>query len=60
MLSDPDAACFITPDGKAITTEISGWRNAAVISGHWALHRIQQRAFASRRAAIGGEEGWRS
>jgi RimJ/RimL family protein N-acetyltransferase len=31
-------ARFITPDGKAITTEIGGWRNAAVISGHWALH----------------------
>jgi RimJ/RimL family protein N-acetyltransferase len=38
MLSDPDTARFITPDGKAITTEIAGWRNAAVISGHWALH----------------------
>ena len=29
---------YITPDGIAITTEIGGWRNAAVISGHWALH----------------------
>ncbi len=38
MPSDPDTARFITPDGKAITTEIGGWRNAAVISGHWALH----------------------
>jgi RimJ/RimL family protein N-acetyltransferase len=38
MLSDPDTARFITPDGKAITTEIAGWRNAAVISGHWALY----------------------
>ena len=25
-------------DGKPITTEIGGWRNAAVMSGHWALH----------------------
>ena len=38
MLSDPDTARYITPDGVAITTEIGGWRNAAVISGHWALH----------------------
>ena len=38
MLSDPGTARFITPDGIAITTEIGGWRNAAVISGHWALY----------------------
>jgi len=38
MLSDPGTARYITPDGVAITTEIGGWRNAAVISGHWALH----------------------
>ena len=38
MLSDPGTARYITPDGIAISTEIDGWRNAAVISGHWALH----------------------
>lgn len=38
MLSDPETARFITPDRKAVTSDISGWRNAAVISGHWALH----------------------
>ena len=38
MLSDPDTARFIAADGKPVTTEIAGWRNAAVISGHWALH----------------------
>jgi RimJ/RimL family protein N-acetyltransferase len=38
MLSDPGTARFITPDGKPVTTEIGGWRNAAIISGHWALH----------------------
>src|SRR3954452_14847781 len=38
MLSDPDAGRFITPDGKVVTTELGGWRNAAVIAGHWALH----------------------
>ena len=38
MLSNSESARFITPDGKAITTENGGWRNAAIISGHWALH----------------------
>ena len=38
MLSDPATARFITPDHKAVTEELIGWRNAAVISGHWALH----------------------
>ena len=38
MLSDPDTARFITPDHQPITSELKGWRNAAVISGHWALH----------------------
>ena len=38
MLSDPGTARFITVDGKPVTDELVGWRNAAVISGHWALH----------------------
>ena len=38
MLSDPGTARYITADGKPVTSEITGWRNAAVISGHWALH----------------------
>ena len=38
MLADPDTARFITVDGKPITNELDGWRNAAVMSGHWALH----------------------
>ena len=38
MLSDPETARFITPDHQPITSELKGWRNAAVISGHWALH----------------------
>jgi RimJ/RimL family protein N-acetyltransferase len=38
MLSDPATARFITPDHKAVTEELTGWRNAAIISGHWALH----------------------
>lgn len=38
MLSDPGTARFIAADGKPITSELNGWRNAAVMSGHWALH----------------------
>ena len=38
MLSDPETARFITPDHQPITSELKGWRTAAVISGHWALH----------------------
>ncbi|TPQ33522.1 N-acetyltransferase [Bradyrhizobium guangdongense] len=38
MLSDPETARFITPDRKPVTNETIGWRNAAVIMGHWALH----------------------
>src|SRR4030088_956497 len=37
MLSDPGTARFITVDGKPVTDELVGWRNAAVIAGHWAL-----------------------
>src|SRR5207247_9959276 len=58
MLSDPGTARYITPDGVAITTEIGGWRNAAVISGHWALHGFGM--FASRKnraAAISAASG---
>lgn len=40
MLSDPATARFIAADGKPVTTELAGWRNAAVMSGHWALHGI--------------------
>ena len=38
MLADPDTARFITVDGKPVTSELVGWRNAAVMAGHWALH----------------------
>ncbi len=40
MLSDPGTARFIAADGKPVTTELAGWRNAAVMSGHWALHGV--------------------
>jgi RimJ/RimL family protein N-acetyltransferase len=38
MLSDPGTARFIAADGKPVTSELNGWRNAAVMAGHWALH----------------------
>ena len=38
MLGDPLSARFITPDRKPVTEPMAGWRNAAVMAGHWALH----------------------
>src|SRR3984885_8586565 len=38
MLADPASGRFITADNKPITDAFVGWRNAAVMSGHWALH----------------------
>lgn len=40
MLSDPVSARYITVDGKPVVTELAGWRNAAVMAGHWVLHGI--------------------
>jgi RimJ/RimL family protein N-acetyltransferase len=40
MLSDPAAARFITVDGRPITNELNGWRNAAIMAGHWVLHGV--------------------
>jgi RimJ/RimL family protein N-acetyltransferase len=38
MLADPASGRFITSDGKPVTEAFVGWRNAAVMAGHWALH----------------------
>ena len=38
MLADPDSARFITSDGKPVVDAFVGWRNAAIMAGHWALH----------------------
>jgi len=38
MLSDPGTARYITADGRPITEIINGWRNAAIIAGHWVLN----------------------
>jgi RimJ/RimL family protein N-acetyltransferase len=40
MLSDPGTARFITADGKPVTEAINGWRNAAIMAGHWVLHGV--------------------
>ena len=40
MLADPASARFITSDGKPVTDAFVGWRNAAIMAGHWALHGI--------------------
>jgi RimJ/RimL family protein N-acetyltransferase len=40
MLSDPATARFIAADGKPVTSELAGWRNAAVMAGHWVLHGV--------------------
>lgn len=40
MLADPASARFITSDGKPVTDAFVGWRNAAIIAGHWALHGV--------------------
>ena len=40
MLADPGTARFITVDGKPVTNELNGWRNAAIMAGHWVLHGV--------------------
>jgi RimJ/RimL family protein N-acetyltransferase len=38
MLADPASGRFITADGKPVTDAFVGWRNAAIMAGHWLLH----------------------
>ncbi len=40
MLADPASGRFITADGKPVTDAWAGWRNAAIMSGHWMLHGV--------------------
>ena len=40
MLSDPLSGRYITGDGKPITEPFNGWRNSAIMAGHWVLHGI--------------------
>ncbi|MGY2810539.1 GNAT family N-acetyltransferase [Bradyrhizobium sp. USDA 4506] len=51
MLSDPETARFITPDHQPVTSELKGWRNAAVISGHWALYGFGMFAVEEKSSA---------
>jgi RimJ/RimL family protein N-acetyltransferase len=38
MLSDPLSGRFITADRKPVSDPMNGWRNAAIMAGHWVLH----------------------
>jgi RimJ/RimL family protein N-acetyltransferase len=38
MLADPVSGRFITADGERVTDAFVGWRDAAIMSGHWALY----------------------
>jgi RimJ/RimL family protein N-acetyltransferase len=40
MLADPASGRFITADGKPVTDAFIGWRNAAIMAGHWVLHGV--------------------
>jgi RimJ/RimL family protein N-acetyltransferase len=40
MLADPASGRFITADGKPVTDAFVGWRNAAIMAGHWVLHGV--------------------
>jgi RimJ/RimL family protein N-acetyltransferase len=40
MLADPASGRFITADGKPVTDPWIGWRNAAILAGHWVLHSV--------------------
>ena len=40
MLGDPLAGRFITANGRPITDAFDGWRNAAIMAGHWALYGV--------------------
>jgi len=40
MLGDPESARFITADRKPVTEPMAGWRNAAIMAGHWVLHGV--------------------
>jgi RimJ/RimL family protein N-acetyltransferase len=48
MLADPVSGRFITADNKPITDAFVGWRNAAIMAGHWALHGIGMFAVEER------------
>jgi len=55
MLADPVSGRFITADNKPVVTELAGWRNAAVMAGHWVLHGIGM--FVVEEKSTGGYVG---
>jgi RimJ/RimL family protein N-acetyltransferase len=55
MLSDHGTARFITADGKPVTGALDGWRNAAIMAGHWVLHGVGM--FVVEEKASGGFVG---
>ena len=38
MLGDPLSGRFITAERKPMTDAMAGWRNAAIMAGHWVLY----------------------
>ena len=40
MLGDPLSGRFITADNKPDHRRFAGWRNAAIMAGHWALYGV--------------------
>jgi RimJ/RimL family protein N-acetyltransferase len=61
MLGDPVAGRFITADNKPITDAFAGWRNAAIMAGHWALYGIGMFVVEEKRtgAFVGRVGPWR-
>jgi RimJ/RimL family protein N-acetyltransferase len=65
MLGDPLSGRFITADGKPVTDAFAGWRNAAIMAGHWALYGIgmfvvEERATGKFAGRVGPwmPQGW--
>src|SRR5277367_3822222 len=61
MLADPVSGRFITADGKPTTEAFAGWRNAAIMAGHWALYGIGMFVVEERQTSrfVGRVGPWR-
>src|ERR1700744_5384564 len=55
MLAHPLSGPLITADGKPVTDAFNGWRNAAIMAGHWALYGIGM--FAGEERGTGRHAG---
>ena len=49
MLADSASGRFITADNKPVTDAFVGWRNAAIMAGHWVLHGVGMFAVEERQ-----------